>query len=319
MNANPLLMAGLLALAAGGVAYAFLGGDSEAKKRQLALQKSGPKVRDNNAEKNARKKQVADSLKELDRKTFKKRASLESRIMQTGLSFTKQRYIVFSVLAGFVFGILAFLFTLKIYIAIPVALIAGVGLPNFVLNWLGKRRIAKFVTEFPNAMDIIVRGIKSGLPLGDCLRIIASESPEPVKSEFRYIVETQAMGLSLGEAVQRIAERVPVTETNFFSIVINIQEKAGGNLSEALANLSRVLRERKKMKGKIGAMAMEAKASAYIIGAVPFVVTTLIYLSSPAYISLLWTTQKGMMIAGVALCWMGCGIVMMKKMISFDF
>jgi tight adherence protein B len=119
--------------------------------------------------------------------------------------------------------------------------------------------------------------------------------------------------------VQRIAERVPVTETNFFSIVINIQEKAGGNLSEALGNLSRVLRERKKMKGKIAAMAMEAKASAYIIGAVPFVVTTLLYLTSPDYVSLLWTTQRGLIISGIAMCWMGCGIMMMKKMISFDF
>ena len=133
------------------------------------------------------------------------------------------------------------------------------------------------------------------------------------------ITETQAMGLSLGEAVDRIAQRVPVTEANFFAIVINIQSKAGGNLSEALGNLSRVLRERKKMKGKIGAMSMEAKASAAIIGAVPFVVVGLLYLSSPAYVGLLWTTNHGIIISCAALVWMGIGIAMMKKMITFDF
>jgi len=125
--------------------------------------------------------------------------------------------------------------------------------------------------------------------------------------------------LSLTEAVDRVAQRIPVTETNFFAIVISIQAKAGGNLSEALGNLSRVLRERKKMKGKIGAMSMEAKASAAIIGAVPFVVVGLLYASSPTYISLLWTTTHGKIVSGIALAWMGIGIAMMKKMISFDF
>ncbi len=164
---------------------------------------------------------------------------------------------------------------------------AALGLPNLVLSRLRMRRINKFVDIFPNALDIIVRGVKAGLPLGDTLRIIANESPEPVRSEFRKLVEAQALGLPLPEAAEKLAERVPISETNFFSIVIGIQSKSGGNLSEAIGNLSRTLRERKKMKGKIKAMAMEAKASAAIIGAVPFVVTTLLYLSSPKYISLL--------------------------------
>ena len=319
MQIHSLIIAGLVALVVAGAAVVFLGGDSEAKKRQAALLKSGPKARDNVVEKNARKKQISDSLKELDRKTAKKKVSIEGRIMQAGLTFSLRQYIIFAGICGVAVAFLMYLLTHKLVIAAPAFLIGAFGVPNFLLGRLVKRRINKFVNEFPNAMDVIVRGIKSGLPLGDCLRIIANEAAEPVKSEFRYIVETQAMGLSLGEAVQRIAERVPVTETNFFSIVINIQEKAGGNLSEALGNLSRVLRERKKMKGKIAAMAMEAKASAYIIGAVPFVVTTLLYLTSPDYVSLLWTTQRGLIISGIAMCWMGCGIMMMKKMISFDF
>ena len=195
----------------------------------------------------------------------------------------------------------------------------ALGLPNLVLSQLRKRRINKFVDLFPNALDIIVRGVKAGLPLGDTLRIVANEAAEPVRSEFRKLVESQALGLPLPEATEKLAERVPVSETNFFSIVIGIQSKAGGNLSEAIGNLSRTLRERKKMRGKIKAMAMEAKASAAIIGAVPFVVTLMLYLSSPKYISLLWMTQHGRIVAAIACFWMSIGIVMMRKMINFDF
>ena len=167
-------------------------------------------------------------------------------------------------------------------------------------------------------MDIIVRGIKAGLPLGDCIRIIANEGAEPVRTEFRGIVEAQSLGLTLGEAVERMVERVPVTEANFFSIVINIQAKSGGNLSEALGNLSRVLRERKKMRGKVSAMSMEAKASASIIGALPFIVGLLVYLSTPAYMMLLFTSSTGKLVIGASLFWMFIGLMSMRKMIQFD-
>ena len=199
-----------------------------------------------------------------------------------------------------------------------VVVIGAAGLPRLLLHRLRKRRIAKFVSNFPNAIDIIVRGIKSGLPLGDTIRIVANESVEPVKSEFRRMVELLSLGLTLSEAVERMAQRVPIAETNFFSIVITIQGQAGGNLSEAIGNLSRVLRERKKMKAKISAMAMEAKASAAIIGLVPFLVVGALYVSSPKYVSLLWTTGHGRMISGIAIFWMAIGVAMMKKMIAFD-
>ncbi len=176
----------------------------------------------------------------------------------------------------------------------------------------------EFIANFPNAIDIIVRGVKSGLPLGDTMRIAANESDEPVRGEFRKIMQAMTIGLTLPEAVERMAQRVPVAETNFFSIVISIQGQAGGNLSEALGNLSRVLRERKKMKAKIVAMSMEAKASAAIIGLVPFVVVGALYVSSPKYVSLLWTTGHGRMIAGIAVGWMAIGVAMMKKMVSFE-
>jgi tight adherence protein B len=316
---HPIIMAGLVALALGGLAFVFVSGDSRAVKRQAALQSGAAKVKDNAIEKVARKKQITDSLKELEKKTSRKRLTLETKLQQAGLSSTRRQFMIISAISGAAVALLVFMGTGSLYIAAPAAIIGIFGLPNFVLAQLRKRRIAKFVAEFPNAIDIVVRGVKAGLPLGDCLRIIANETTEPAKSEFRMVVETQAMGLSLGEAVDRLAQRVPVTETNFFAIVINIQSKAGGNLSEALGNLSRVLRERKKMKGKIGAMSMEAKASAAIIGIVPFVVVALLYVSSPAYVSLLWTTTHGKIVAGVAIAWMGIGVAMMKKMIAFDF
>jgi tight adherence protein B len=164
-----------------------------------------------------------------------------------------------------------------------------------------------------------VRGIKTGLPLLDSLKIIALDAQEPIKSEFKSIVETQTIGMPIGDACAKLYERMPLPEANFFGIVISIQQKAGGNLSEALGNLSRVLRDRKKMKAKIQAMSMEAKASASIIGALPICVGALVYLTSPDYIELLWTTDLGrMMMAGCA-TWMAIGVFVMKQMINFDF
>ena len=164
-----------------------------------------------------------------------------------------------------------------------------------------------------------MRGIKAGLPLLDCLRMIAAEAPEPVRSEFRSIVETQTVGIPIGEACVKLYERVPLPEANFFSIVISIQQKAGGNLSEALGNLSRVLRDRKRMKAKIKAMSMEAKASGAIIAALPVAVMILVYLPSPSYISLLWTESLGRMMLACCVVWMSMGVFVMKKMINFDF
>ena len=164
-----------------------------------------------------------------------------------------------------------------------------------------------------------MRGIKSGLPLADSIRVIAAEGPEPVRTEFRSILETQAIGIPLGEACQKLYERVPLPEANFFGIVIAIQQKAGGNLSEALGNLSRVLRDRKKMKGKILAMSMEAKASAAIIGSLPPAVMGIVYLTSPSYISLLWTHPTGQLMLLGSAVWMTMGCLVMRRMINFDF
>jgi tight adherence protein B len=296
------------------------GGDSRADKRRAAVARSDTKALGASAvvDRTTRKKQIADGLRDIEKKG-RQRTILSARIEQAGLSITKQQYLVGSVLFGAFLGVCAYIESNSLLLTLLVGVIGIAGLPQLALARLRIRRINRFIANFPTAIDIIVRGIKAGLPLGDTIRIAAAESPEPVKSEFRRVVESLSVGMTLPEAVERMAQRVPIAETNFFSIVIAIQGKSGGNLSEAIGNLSRVLRERKKMKGKISAMSMEAKASAAIIGAVPFLVVGALYVSSPYYISPLWTTIHGRMIMAIAVCWMGVGVAMMKKMVAFDF
>jgi tight adherence protein B len=321
VSANQLVIACLAASSAGGLAYVFLepllSGESRARKRQQAL--VGVARRGDRVVAVNRREQVAQTLKELEsREKARSRATIEQRIAYAGLEWSKRKLFIISAALGISFGLIMLVVTGSTLTA-GAALFAGaLGVPRWILNFLKGRRINRFVEELPNAMDVIVRGIRSGLPLGDCLRIIASEAREPVKSEFRTIVEEQTLGLAVPEAVAKLHDRMPTAEASFFAIVVAIQQKAGGNLSEALGNLSRVLRERKKMKGKIAAMSMEAKASAVIIAALPFLVALLTWLSSPQYIELLWTTNVGKIGLAASACWMGMGVLVMKKMINFD-
>jgi tight adherence protein B len=241
------------------------------------------------------------------------------RLAQAGLSWSpRQFYVISATLALCTIGG-ALLVGGGLPAAVVLGLVAGFGLPRWILGFLKKRREKRFLTIFPDAVDVIVRGVKAGLPLGDCLKIIANEAQEPVKSEFRSIVETQTIGMPVGEACLKLYESVPLPEANFFGIVVSIQQKSGGNLSEVLGNLSRVLRERKRMQAKIKAMSMEAKASAAIIGALPPVVMLLVYITSPNYIELLWTTPVGRIMLVACVMWMMMGVFVMKKMINFDF
>jgi tight adherence protein B len=318
---QPLALAFLVTVAIGGLLWVFvypsLSGEKRVEQRRESVARATP-VR--TARGKSRRDQVEEALKEIDeRHKASKRPPLNVRIAQAGLTWTKQRFFLTAVLLGFgaFFGFMVMGFGL--IPALGVGFAAAFGLPLWVLKFLKKRREAKFLAAFPDAVDIIVRGIKSGLPLMDCLKIIVSDTQEPVKSEFRIIVESQAVGLPLGNACLKLYERMPVPEANFFGIVIFIQQKSGGNLSEALGNLSRVLRDRKKMHAKIQAMSMEAKASGAIIAALPFVVMGLVYLSSPGYISLLWTESLGNLLLAGSAIWMSLGIFVMKKMINFDF
>jgi len=188
--------------------------------------------------------------------------------------------------------------------------------------WLGRRRKKHqnaYLDELPNAVEAIVRGVKSGLPLNDSMRLVAKEAKEPIKTEFQRVLDQQSLGKSTTEAIQMLFDRMPLPEVNFFVVVITVQQQAGGNLSEALGNLSRVLRNRKKMKQKIKAMSSEAKASAGIIGSLPFVVGTLVSLTTPSYMVPLFTTTIGLIWLGIAAFMMFIGGFIMNRMIQFDF
>lgn len=281
----------LAAVSAGGLAYVFLhpllSGEARAARRQQALVAGGPSRRIERISAISRREQVAQSLKELEtRQKSSHRATIEIRLAQAGLNWSKGQFWALSAGLGLVLGLILFVASANPVLGLGGLVVGGLGVPRWLLGFLKKRRIQRFTAELPNAMDIIVRGLRSGLPLGDCLRIVASESPEPIRSEFKTIVDSQTLGISIADAVAKLFERLPVAEANFFGIVIGIQQKTGGNLSEALGNLSRVVRERKRMAGKIKAMSMEAKASGIIIASLPFIVGLLTYLSSPEYIQL---------------------------------
>jgi tight adherence protein B len=324
MQIQTLALAFLAATAIGGIAwvfiYPFLSGERKAESRRAAVAKAEPAARNVDKTQRSRREQVETSLKDLEtRRQKESRVPLSKRLMQAGLNWSAQKFMVVSgILAAVAFG-LTMLFGGSLLAAAGLAFAAGFGLPRWGLSYLKKRREQNFLKSLPDAVDVIVRGIKAGLPLFESIKVVATDAPEPLRGEFLAIIETQAIGMPLGEACARLYDRMPVPEANFFGIVIAIQQKSGGNLSEALGNLSKVLRDRKKMAEKIQAMSMEAKASAGIIGSLPPIVMLLVYLSTPQYISLLWTHPTGqLMLVGCAI-WMTIGILVMKKMINFDF
>ena len=320
---QPLAVFALASIAVGGVAYVFLypilSGERQAERRKASVARAEPVRATRNAPR-SRRDTVESALKELEEKHKKtNKVPLATKISQAGLSWSKRQYMLISAALGVALFLVGVVLGLGLLVALVLAFVGAFGLPMWLLKFLKKRREARFLAAFPDAVDIVVRGIKAGLPLLDCLKMIAVEAPEPVRSEFRAVVETQAIGIPIGEACGRIYESMPVPEANFFGIVIAIQQKAGGNLSEALGNLSRVLRDRKKMKGKIQAMSTEAKASAMIIGSLPLAVMGIVYVTSPNYIALLFTEPLGrLMLAGSAV-WMTMGVLVMRKMINFDF
>lgn len=323
MDLTTLAVAALATLSVGGVAYVFLypllSGERRALKRQESLLAHDPEARIERVNAAARREQIAQSLKDLDTgKGGKEKLSLEQRLVRAGLDWKPARFWVTSALSGLGAALLALVASGSLVAALLAGFAGALGAPRWALGYLARKRIAAFVSELPNAIDIIVRGIRSGLPLGDCMREIAFNAREPLRSEFRQVMESQAVGVPLSEAIQKLAQRIPVPEANFFAIVIAIQSKAGGNLSEALGNLSRVLRERKRMKDKVKAMSMEAKTSAAIIGSLPFGVALVTYITSPDYVSLLWSTLIGNIVLGVCAVWMVIGVLVMRKMINFE-
>jgi tight adherence protein B len=272
----------------------------------------------------SRRKQLEISMKDADKKRknrdqYMKKPPLAVQMRQAGLTTTVSKFYLYSVLFGIGLTVASiFLLGVSLIYAPAVFVVGALGMPRWFVARKRKKRVAGFLKEFPNALDVLVRAVKSGLPLNDGVRLLAVEAQEPVRTEFQRVVDGQAVGKSIPQACLDMQETMPSPEAAFFGIVIQIQAQAGGNLSEALGNLSKVLRDRKKMKAKVDALSMEAKASAAIIATLPFIVATLVYLSSPAYIMPLFTTSSGHMILGVSAVWMSIGVLVMKQMINFE-
>jgi tight adherence protein B len=315
----------LLMVSLGGVVFAFAGATSDKSRKRLAAvarPSATARVAKSGSDANQqRRKNVQTMLKELEKQQAeqKTRPSLRRRIEQAGLTITVKTYWIASGVAGLLAGAGAFVATHALY-ALPLAGFAFTfGVPRWVLSFLKARREKAFTREFAPAIDTIVRSVKSGLPVNEALKLVASEIPEPVGGEFRTLTEGLKVGVTMEDGLKRMYERMPTAEVNFFGIVMTIQQKSGGNLSEALSNLSGVLRDRKRLQGKIRAMSSEAKSGAMIIGSLPPGVAVMIYISTPSYILPMFTTQMGnLMLLGCAVL-MGIGVLVMKKMVSFKY
>ncbi len=327
-----LMLWGLVALAITAIifilAYPYIFGENVTERIQTATTTRSKKVAARSAAEvtASRKKAVTETLKEIDiRKKKLEKASLRTRLQQAGLDMDAKAYWMSSVILG-CFVAVAVYFSLPASLAALAPGLAGVagfvgalGLPGWILNFLIKRRQNQFLANLANAIDVVVRGVKTGLPLNECLGIIGRETPEPICSEFKEVVDQQRLGVPLSEAMDRLVVRMPLPEVKFLAIVIAIQQSSGGNLSEALGNLAQVLRDRFSLKLKVKAMSAEALASAMVLGSMPPIVICLIQLTSPGYLDPMFNTKVGNMLVGFGLFWMSCGIFIMRKMINFKY
>jgi tight adherence protein B len=271
----------------------------------------------------ARKRSIEDTLRQnadlAVAKAKQAKLSLSARLRQARLKWSKKTYYaVCFVVADVVFALIL-LTGLGPLPAAGFGIAVGLFLPHWYVNFRRRRYFNRFTANLADAVDIVVRGVKVGLPLGECFKIVAREARSPVKEEFQVIVEDQVVGVPLADATERLIDRVPIAEARFFSIVIAIQSRSGGSLAETLGNLSKLLRDRQKMLDKIKALSSESKASAYIISSLPLIVVGALAVVSPSYIALLVTERTGHIVLAVCALLMIAGTLVMRKMINFDF
>jgi tight adherence protein B len=268
----------------------------------------------------SRRRQIQDSLNQIgnEEKQRKKKATLRNLIQQAGLETSTNVFWIFSAVVGAGFALAPVFFGLPWFVAAGLGFVGFLGLPRWFLGYLRKRRQNIFLNDFADAIDVMVRALKAGLPVSESMKIIASESGPPVGPEFLEVVEGQRIGITIDQGIERMVERMPLSEVNFLAIVMTIQSKTGGNLSEALTNLSRVLRDRKKMKQKIRSISQEAKSSAAIIGSLPFVIMGALTMLNPNYMSPLFETSMGNVLVVASGTWMTIGVLVMRKMINFE-
>jgi tight adherence protein B len=243
---------------------------------------------------------------------------LRKRIAMTGKSWTLTHYAIAAIGLTIVIAGAALFKGMPVMLALLLGLFIGIGLPHMVIGSLVKRRVTAFTIKFPDAIELLVRGLRSGLPISETIAVVAQEVPGPVGFEFRSINDKMKIGKTMDQAMQETAERLGTAEFQFFVITLQIQRETGGNLAETLSNLAEVLRKRSQMKLKIKAMSSESKASAYIIGVLPFIVFGLILFINPPYMMKFFTDERLMVAGGVGMIWMAIGAFIMKQMINFE-
>ena len=315
----PLLVAGLALVGVCLGVFAVAAPMAERRARRFrrigSVDASRPTGRDGDAEHEARR--LAAAIRRSRRQDSA--SGLRRRLAEAGLAASPRR-VAFGVAALAASGAAA---GIGLGLAIVPAALFGLAMaPAFglaLVRLLAARRRAAMEAEFPTVVDVVVRGVKSGMPLSDCLEIVAREAAEPLRSEFATLVEEQRHGVPAAVAVDRFARRVPLPEAGFFSIVVAIQAKTGGRLAEPLDNLAGVLRARTQLRAKIKSMSAEATASGAIIAALPPVVTFLVWLTSPDYIAILFEEPIGHVVLVCSAIWMIIGVLVMRKMIAFEY
>ena len=280
--------------------------------------RQGKADRPNRQNLNPRQKRIQDRLQSLEKRKRKEGPinKIRSQMLQAGLEPKLKSYFLGSLALGLLIMVVAILSGMSFVVGSSAGIFAAYFVPKWLLSHLYKRRQKSFTAEFANALDVIIRGVRSGLPVGECLQIIGRELTDPVGAEFRQLVEGQRIGLTLSELLQRGLQRMPTKEYKFFAIVLQIQQETGGNLADTLETLSSVLRDRKQMKDKAIALSSEAKSSAAIIGSLPFFVMGGITLVNGEYMSVLFNTSAGHWTMGGGFCWMAIGILVMRNMIG---
>lgn len=316
------IMAALVVVLAAGV----LGGaNSRRYRRRLAMIASGKKAAADSAAATpemrslSRRESATPVMDRFVKRFLPHRELLDARLKRTGRAITVGHYTIATAVTTVVMIFAAKLFLgLMVLPSVLVGLAIGVGLPHIVIGSMGKRRIRAFLNLFPDAIDLMVRALRSGLPISEAIVGASQEIGDPVGAEFSTVESGMKMGRDLDSLLWEIAKRIDAPELRFFIIALGVQRETGGNLAETLANLSDLLRRRRSMAQKVRAMSSEARASTMILGSLPFVVTGLLLMTSPTYIKTLFTDPRGIMLVGVAVGMLATGIGIMIKMAKFE-
>jgi tight adherence protein B len=317
-----IMMAGMLATLA--MVYAAVAGPSASKATNRRLEAVRERhSRSNEVATQAQLKRILQTRSQtkmdgLAQRLIPNPKLLQHRLTQTGKSWTLPQYALASLGLAAVVGGALMARGMPFLLSLFTGLFVGIAVPHKVVGKLIKRRVTRFTARFPDAIDLMVRGLRSGLPITETLGVVADELPGPIGEEFRTVTDKMKIGRTMEAALQDTADRLGTPEIQFFVITLAIQRETGGNLAETLGNLSEVLRKRAQMKLKIRAMSSESKASAWIVGSLPFIVFGLVFFINPDYMQKFFVDQRLMITGAGGLIWMGIGVFIMAKMIDFE-